>query len=84
MPTNNEAENTPIPEIEDENAQVKTPLELVKEQQAMQQQNLEAAEQTPNPTPEVVGNSKPSTKRHFPQRQHYEGGENDPNYTRLK
>jgi hypothetical protein len=84
MSTNNKTQNTPIDENKGDDAQPKTPLELVKEQQAMQQQNLEAAEQTPNPTPEVVGNSKPSTKRHFPQRQHYEGGENDPNYTRLK
>ena len=75
MSQNNQAENTPIAENEGDDASAKTPLELVKEQQAMQQQNLEAAEQTPNPTPEVVGNSKPATKRHFPQRQLYDDKE---------
>lgn len=52
----------------------KTPLQQVKEQQAMQQQNLEATQQQTDTTPEVPGAGKPSDKRHHPQRQMYEGG----------
>ncbi len=73
MSTKNESQNSPIPPTDDENSKSQTPLELVKEQQAMQQENLKAAEQTPDPTPEIVGESKPSTKRHFPQKQLYDG-----------
>ena len=47
----------------------KTPLELVKEQQAMQQQNREAIEQRAENTPEVPGAGAPSNRRKHPQRQ---------------
>ena len=84
MSNNTERENNPIPEGDEQNAPAKTPLEQVKEQQAMQQKNLEVAQQRPEPSPEVPGASNPSTRREHPQRQHYEGGENDPNYARLR
>ena len=89
MSKNNERENNPTPEAgateaAENSAPHKTPLELVKEQQAMAQKNLEVAQQRPEPSPEVPGASKPPTIRHHPQRQLYEGGENDPNYARLR
>lgn len=46
-----------------------TPLDLVREQQAMEQKNREVTEQRKEPTPEVPGGSKPSTIRQHPQRQ---------------
>ncbi len=52
----------------------KTPLQQVKEQQAMQQQNLEATQQQTDTTPEVPGQGKPSDRRHHPQRQMYGSG----------
>ena len=54
-----------------------TPLELVKEQQAMQQQNREVAQQRPEHDPEVPGASSPSNKRKHPQRQMYGKGTNE-------
>ena len=55
-------------------AQAKTPLQQVQEQQAVQQENREHAQVQTDTTPEVVGQGKPSDKRHHPQRQMYEGG----------
>lgn len=57
-----------------------TPLELVQEQQAMAQQNLEVAQQREEPSPEVPGASIPSAKRHHPQRQMYDSGKNKPGH----
>lgn len=51
-----------------------TPLEQVHQQQAMQRQNLEVAQQRPDPTPEVPGAGIPSDRRHHPQRQMYGSG----------
>lgn len=45
----------------------KTPLELVKEQQAMKQENREA-EQNVDADPDVPGQSSPSNIRKHPQR----------------
>lgn len=52
----------------------KTPLEQVHEQQSIQQKNLETQQKNPDVTPEVVGQGAPSDKRHHPQRQMYQGG----------
>ena len=49
--------------------QNKTPLELVREQQAMEQTSREVTEQRPDPSPEVPGQSSPSNIRKHPQRQ---------------
>ncbi len=46
----------------------KTPLELVKEQQAMKQENREVQEQRPDADPEIPGQSSPSNIRKHPQR----------------
>jgi hypothetical protein len=51
----------------------KTPLEAVKEQQAMAQENRDVARQ-PDTSPEVPGASIPSDRRHHPQRQMYGSG----------
>lgn len=51
------------------NEQSKTPLELVREQQAMEQSSREVEEQRPDPSPEVPGQSSPSNIRKHPQRQ---------------
>lgn len=45
-----------------------TPLEQVREQQAMQQQSKEVQEQRNEPSPEVPGQSSPSNIRKHPQR----------------
>lgn len=50
------------------NEQSKTPLELVREQQAMKQESREVTEQRPDPSPEVPGQSSPSNIRKHPQR----------------
>jgi hypothetical protein len=50
------------------NAQNQTPLELVREQQAMEQESREVTEQRPDPSPEVPGQSSPSNMRKHPQR----------------
>ncbi|HEY0076340.1 MAG TPA: hypothetical protein VGB77_19735 [Abditibacteriaceae bacterium] len=50
------------------NAQNQTPLELVREQQAMEQESREVTEQRPDPSPEVPGQSSPSNIRKHPQR----------------
>jgi hypothetical protein len=52
----------------------KTPLEMVKELQAVQQQNREVSEHRPDASPEVPGQGKPSDKRKHPQRQMYGSG----------
>lgn len=51
----------------------KTPLEQVHEQQSIRQKSLEASQQKPDVTPEVVGQGAPSDKIHHPQRQLYDG-----------
>jgi len=51
-----------------DNEQSKTPLELVREQQAMEQASREVTEQRPDPSPEVPGQSSPSNIRKHPQR----------------
>ena len=55
----------------------KTPLELVKEQQAMMQENREAAEQRVESGVDIPGHSKPSDRRKHPQRQMYGSGTNE-------
>ena len=55
----------------------KTPLEQVKEQQAMQQESRDAVEHSPEATDEIPGHSIPSDKRHHPQRQMYGSGTNE-------
>lgn len=52
----------------------KTPLELVKDQQAAMQSNREVLEHRPDASPEVPGQGKPSDRRHHPQRQMYGSG----------
>ena len=47
----------------------KSPLELVKEQQRMQQQNREVLDQRVESGDEVPGGSVPSDRRKHPQRQ---------------
>lgn len=70
-----ETHNNPI---EQEQGNVEdTPLDLVQEQKAMQQQNREVVEQREEPSPEVPGDSHPSTIRHHPQRQMYGQGTNE-------
>jgi hypothetical protein len=54
-------------------ASSKTPLEQVKEQQAIHSSNQEQARQ-PDATPEVPGGSIPSDRRKHPQRQMYGSG----------
>ncbi|RYG67278.1 hypothetical protein EON80_13890 [bacterium] len=51
----------------------KTPLEQVKEQQAIREESRQQFQQSDS-TPEVPGAGPPSDKRHHPQRQIYEGG----------
>lgn len=51
----------------------KKPLELVREQQKIQAENLESSQTKPDVTPEVVGQGKPSDRIHHPQRQLYDG-----------
>ena len=46
----------------------KTPLEIVREQQAMKQQDREVTQQRNEPSPEVPGMSSPSQIRKHPQR----------------
>lgn len=55
----------------------KSPLEMVKELQAAQQQNREVTELRPDATPEVPGQGKPSDRRKHPQRQMYGSGTNE-------
>jgi len=45
-----------------------TPLEIVREQQAMKQEDREVREQRNEPDPEVPGLSSPSNIRKHPQR----------------
>jgi hypothetical protein len=47
----------------------KSPLERVREQQAMHQQSREVQEQRADNTPEVPGTAAPSNRRKHPQRQ---------------
>ena len=54
-----------------------TPLEAVRQNQAMAQQNRDVAEQRIDPTGEVPGSSIPSDRRHHPQRQMYGQGTNE-------
>ncbi len=51
----------------------KTPLQQVHEQQALQQKSRGSSQQTPDETPQVVGQGAPSDKIHHPQRQLYDG-----------
>ncbi len=60
-----EAKNEPQEAVESE---LKKPLDRVREQQAMQQQNREVAEERPDTSPEVPGAGKPSDIRKHPQR----------------
>jgi hypothetical protein len=60
---NNGAEETP-----------KTPLELVREQQSMNQKSRAALDNRPDHNVDVPGHSEPSDKRKHPQRQLYDGG----------
>ncbi|HEX8236754.1 MAG TPA: hypothetical protein VF600_12420 [Abditibacteriaceae bacterium] len=55
----------------------KTPLELVKEQQAMQHESREVIENRVESGVEVPGGSKPSDRRKHPQRQMYGSGTNE-------
>jgi hypothetical protein len=55
----------------------KSPLELVKEQQAMQQQTREVDEIRIETGDEIPGHSVPSDRRHHPQRQMYGSGTNE-------
>jgi hypothetical protein len=55
----------------------KTPLDLVREQQAMQQQTREVIENRVESGAEVPGGSKPSDRRKHPQRQMYGSGTNE-------
>ena len=51
-----------------EEKQDKTPLELVQEQQAMKQEDLEVREQRAEPEADIPGRSTPSNIRKYPQR----------------
>lgn len=51
----------------------RTPLEMVREHQAMMHQHRDTMRH-PDISPEVPGNSIPSDRRHHPQRQMYNGG----------
>jgi hypothetical protein len=55
----------------------KTPLDLVKEQQAMQHQTREVNELRNDAGDEIPGHSIPSDRRHHPQRQMYGSGTNE-------
>jgi hypothetical protein len=55
----------------------KTPLDLVKEQQAMQHQTREVIENRVEDGEEIPGHSIPSDRRHHPQRQMYGSGTNE-------
>lgn len=52
----------------------KTPLDLVHEQQAMQQESRDALNKRPDHNVDIPGHSEPSDKRKHPQRQLYDGG----------
>ena len=82
MSQNNKTENTSQnAEQQGENLNPaqphKTPLELVKEQQAMQQQSHDAVENRPDHGVEIPGHSEPSDRRKHPQRQMYGSGTNE-------
>jgi hypothetical protein len=69
MSQENQTNNETTDDASDDTQKPKTPLELVREQQGMQQQSREVAEQRPDPSPEVPGQSNPSNMRKHPQRQ---------------
>jgi hypothetical protein len=71
------AENEASMPEEQKQSGAQTPLEQVKAQQAMAQENLEVAQQRPEPSPEVPGASNPSNRRKHPQRQMYGSGTNE-------
>jgi hypothetical protein len=54
----------------------KTPLELVKEQQARKEQSQQVLNKRPESDSELPGHGTPSEMRKHPQRQHYDNGRN--------
>jgi hypothetical protein len=61
-------------ELNPANEAAKTPLELVKEQQARKDQSNEVLNKRPENDEELPGHGKPSDMRKHPQRQHYDNG----------
>jgi hypothetical protein len=73
-PTNPNNEHSPTGEELNPAEPSKSPLQMVKEMQAVQQENREVAEHRPDASPEVPGQGKPSDRRKHPQRQMYGSG----------
>ncbi|HEX8464758.1 MAG TPA: hypothetical protein VF627_09105 [Abditibacterium sp.] len=73
-PTNPNQEHSPTGEELNPAEPSKTPLQMVKEMQAAQQENREVLEHRPDASPEVPGAGKPSDRRKHPQRQMYGSG----------
>lgn len=73
MPNRANHNNTPQHNREGEQNTARTPLEMVREHQAMLHQHHDTTHH-PDTSPEVPGNSIPSDRRHHPQRQMYNGG----------
>ncbi|HEX8550581.1 MAG TPA: hypothetical protein VF681_03390 [Abditibacteriaceae bacterium] len=57
-----------------ETAKTKTPLELVKEQQARKDHSNEVLNKRPENDAELPGHGVPSDRRKHPQRIHYDNG----------